>query len=60
MKKQIFLIMLLAFFSVSFTSCYKEYECKCPAGTTGKVKTARGKPEAKAACEAQSGGVCTL
>ncbi|MBW7840837.1 MAG: hypothetical protein H3C36_14640 [Chitinophagaceae bacterium] len=58
MKKPI-LVVLLAFFTVSLTSCLKEYDCKCPAGTTAKVKTV-SKSEAKAECEAQSGGACTL
>lgn len=57
--KKLILCGLFAFIAVSFTSCLKEYDCKCPAGTTAKVKTV-SKSEAKAECEAQSGGACTL
>jgi len=57
--KKLILCSLFAFISVSFTSCLKEYDCKCPAGKTAKVKTV-SKSEAKAECEAQSGGACTF
>ncbi|WP_192347930.1 hypothetical protein [Algoriphagus sp. Y33] len=57
--KNLILFGLVTFFTVSLTSCLKEYECKCPAGTTAKVKTTT-KAEAKKECEAQSGGGCTL
>lgn len=44
--KNLILFGLVVFFTASFTSCLKEYDCKCPAGTTAKVKTAT-KAEAK-------------
>lgn len=57
--KKITLIGLLAFTTLSFTSCMKEYTCNCPANTKSVVKTVN-KSEAKKACEEGTGGICTL
>lgn len=56
---KLFLFGVLAVFSLSFTSCLKEYDCKCPTGTQAKVKTV-SKAEAKKTCEETTLGICTL
>lgn len=57
--KKMFLFALLAFTTVSFTSCLKGYQCDCAPGTTLKVSTT-DEQQARTMCESQSNGACTL
>lgn len=57
--KNLIIAGLLAFTTLSLTSCMKEYTCNCPGGTKSVVKTVN-KAEAKKACEEGTNGVCTL